>query len=660
MNAPEQITTLLIEQLIPSPTNPRKHFDEAKLQELSSSIKVHGVLQPLLVRVALQDDGHGAVENKGKFEVIAGERRYRAAKLAGIDQVPVMIRNLSDTDVLHAQVIENLQRDDLHELEEAEGYERLLKEKDRSGQPYTAESIAAEIGKSRAYVYARLKLLDLCGEARAACYAGEIDASTALLIARIPVHKMQVEALKEVTRKMEYGTQNHAKGDKAMSYRRARELLQERYMLDLAEAPFDIKDADLIAKCGSCTGCTKRTGNQPELFDDVSSKDVCTDPVCHAMKKTAHVLALQKEAEEKGNKLLLGKDAKKLIPNYMQTPEEHLQGHGLVCLDAKVPGDEQKRTYGQILKEAKLLTPSKDTGKAIVSKTIVEHPHRANTMIETVNIEQAAKALREAGFEITLKSQKDTRENNEEKRSKEREKKEQELAIENAFRSRLFDTLHAKIEADIGDPASDTFPKLYRMLAVQMWSDFDYYDHEDIVAVMRKFTTLPTEQDGVDVDWESHITEFGDNIPNLTPAQHLMLIIELPLLAEELTAGLHSGEAKTMLACAGELGIDAAALRKETAAQHKAALAAAKKAATKSAKAPEQTATTTAPPAPPKVRPAASWPFPTPLDQKKSDAEPSSTPSPAAQAQEKTAEKKTEAAPATAKATAGKTNKESR
>lgn len=611
MNAPDQITTLLIEQLIPSPTNPRKHFDEAKLQELANSIKSHGVLQPILVREQPFEEG-----KPRRAEIISGERRYRAAKLAGIDMVPVMIRNLSDTDVLHAQVIENLQRDDLHELEEAEGYERLLKEKDRSNQPYTAESIAAEIGKSRAYVYARLKLLDLCEEARAACYAGEIDASTALLIARIPVNKMQVEALKEVTRKMEYGTQNHAKGDKAMSYRRARELLQERYMLDLAEAPFDIKDADLIPKCGSCTDCTKRTGNQPELFDDVSSKDVCTDPVCHAMKKTAHVLALQKAAEEKGNKLLLGKDAKKLIPNYMKTPEEHLQDHGLIPLDAKVPGDEQHRTYSQILKEAKLLTPSKDTGKAIVSKTIVEHPQRANTMIETVNIEAATKALREAGFEIAMKSQKDTHEKDEEKRSKEREKKEQELAIENAFRTRLFDTLHSKIEADIGDPASDTFPKLYRMLAVQTWSDCDYYDHEDIIALMRKFTTLPTEQDGVDIDWESHITEFGENIPNMTPAQHLMLIIELPLLTQELTAGRYSGEATTMLACAGELGIDAEALRKEAVAQHKAALAAAKKAATKSAKAPEQTATTTTPPAPPKVRPTASWPFPVPMSKK--------------------------------------------
>lgn len=604
MNAPDQIIYLHIDQLQASATNPRKRFDEAKLQELANSIKSHGVLQPLLGREIDREEGQPRL-----VEIIAGERRFRAAKLAGENNIPVMIRNLTDTEVLHAQVIENLQRDDLHELEEAEGYERLLKENDRTGQPYTADSIAAEIGKSRAYVYARLKLLDLCQEAREACYAGEIDASTALLIARIPVHKLQVEALKEVTRKVDNDYSSYqVKGDKALSYRKAREILQDRYMLDLADAPFDIKDAALVPKSGSCTDCTKRTGNQPELFDDVSSKDVCTDPVCHAMKKTAHVLALQKAAEEKGNKLLLGKDAKKLIPNYIKPPEEHLKDHGLVPLDARVPGDEQKRTFGQILKEAKLLTPAKDTGKAAVSKTIVEHPHRANTMIETVSIEQATKALREAGFEITMKSQASPQQNDD-RLAKEREKAKQELAIENLFRSRLFDTLHAQIEADMLDPSSGTFPKLYRMLAVQLWQDIDYCcDEKDIVALMRKYTTLPNEEEDKEIDWQSHIAEFGENIPNLTPAQHLMLIIELPLITQEITAAQYSSEAKTMLEMAGELGIDAEGMRKEVADEHKATVAAAKKAEkAKPKKAEPEPVFPTAP-----VRKAALWPFPTP------------------------------------------------
>ncbi|MFA5824778.1 MAG: ParB/RepB/Spo0J family partition protein [Gallionellaceae bacterium] len=583
-------------------------MDSASLTELAQSMRPPiGIAQPILVRERTEVvDGAEIVW----YEIVAGERRWRASEIAGLAEVPILIKQLTDLEVLTIQLIENGQREDLDELEEAEGYEKLMQQTDAEGNRYTANTIADAMGVSRATIYARLKLLDLCPEAREAFYAGELDASTALLIARIPVHKLQIEALKEVTRKVEndYSSSGAVKGDKALSYRKAREILQDRYMLDLADAPFDIKDAALVPKSGSCTDCTKRTGNQPELFDDVDGKNVCTDPVCHAMKKTAHVLALQKAAEEKGNKLLLGKDAKKLIPNWMKTPEEHLQDHGLIPLDAKVPGDEQKRTYGQILKEAKLLTPAKDTGKAAVAKTIVENPHRTNTMIETVNIEQATKALREAGFEITMKS-KASPQQDDDKRAKEREKEKQELAVENLFRSRLFDTLHAQIEADMLDPNSDTFPKLYRRLAVQMWEDADYYDTEDMVALMRKYTTLPNEQDGEKIDWQSHIVEFGDNLPNLTPAQHLMLCIELPLLVQEISTGNSSYEAETMLEMAGELGIDAEGMRKEVAAEHKATVAAAKKAE----KTKPKKAETAAAPAPAqKVRPAATWPFPTP------------------------------------------------
>lgn len=603
MNAPEVIQNINIPmgKLLPSKTNPRKRFDDKKLAELAESIKSQGILQPILVRgiefpLAIN------------YEIVAGERRYRAAKLAELSEMPCIVRQLTDMQVLHAQVIENLQRDDLHELEEAEGYERLLKEKDANGEPYTAESIGKEVGKSKAYVYGRLKLLALCEEARDAFYKGELDASTALLIARIPVNKLQVEALKEVTRKMEYGTQNQTQGDRAMSYRKAREVLQDRYMLDLADAPWDLKDAELIPKCGSCSTCTKRTGNQPELFDDVSSKDVCTDPVCHALKKTAHVLALQKAAEDKGNKLLMGKDAKKLIPNWMQSPEDHLRDHGYATLDSKVPGDDQKRTYGQILKEAKLLTPAKDTGKPAVGKTIVENPNKAGQLIETVSIEQAVKALREAGYELVQKAAPATKDNGSE-HDKRRAKEEADLAIENAFRSRLFDTLHAQIEADMTDASSKTFPILYRMLAQQLWNDVSYADDEDLIALMRKYTTLPS--DHADVDWPTHIAEFGENLPNLTPAQHLMLIIELPLLLEEISTGHTSHKATTMLTLAKELDIDADGMKKEVADEVKAEQKAKTAAAKKASKA-EQTTAPAIKPEQPKARPKASWPFPTP------------------------------------------------
>lgn len=604
---------LPLSELRPSKTNPRKRkgFDDKSLNELADSIRSVGIAQPILVRERTEVVDEAEVV---WYEIVAGERRWRAANIAGLTEVPVLLRNLSDGEVLKIQLIENKQREDLDELEEAEGYEKLMQQTDSDGNQHTADTIAKAMGVSRATIYARLKLLDLCQEARQAFYDGKLDASRALLIARIPVHKLQVQVLKKATEFNEFYQREQ------LSYRQVRDLIQGEYMLDLADAPFDIKDAELIPKCGSCTDCTKRTGNQPELFDDVDGKDVCTDPVCHAMKKTAHVLALQKKYESQGSKLVVGKDAKKIIPNnYMKSVDDCLMDHGLVKLDAKVPGDEKGRTYAQVMKAAKLLDTKGCT--PAVAKTVIENPRDTSKLIETVNIEAATKALREAGFEITLKG-KATPQKEDDKRAKEREKEKLELAIENTFRSRLFDTLHAQIEADMLDPNSDTFPKLYRMLAIQLWHDHDYYDIEDIIALMRKYTTLPNEEEGKEIDWQSHISEFSDNLPNLTPAQHLMLCIELPLLAQEISTGGTHHQPETMLEMAGELGIDAEGMRKEVAnevrAEQKAKAAKEKNAEKAKAKKAEPEA---APAASPKVRPTFTWPFPTP-GKVESEAEP--------------------------------------
>lgn len=149
--------SLALEAIVASKTNPRKHFDAAALKELAESIAKHGVLQAILVRPNGAD---------GKFELVAGERRWRAAKLAQLDRIPVTVRELSDTEALELQVVENLQRTDLHPLEEAEGYESLMKCQHADGRTYTADEIAAKVGKSRSYVYSRLKYTALCKEAR--------------------------------------------------------------------------------------------------------------------------------------------------------------------------------------------------------------------------------------------------------------------------------------------------------------------------------------------------------------------------------------------------------------------------------------------------------------------------------------------------------------
>jgi ParB/RepB/Spo0J family partition protein len=228
------------------------------------------VLQPIVVRPL------AALRGLAKYELVAGERRWLASKQAGLAHIQASVRVLTDEEVLEVQLVENLQRKGLHELEEAEGYDELMKLK-----KIGAEQLVAMVGKSRSYVYARLKLLALCPEARKSFYAGELDASRALLIARIGHHDTQRQALKDVTK-------GRYAGDEAMTYREAHRHILDHYMLALKNAPFDIKDPGLLPKAGDCIKCPKRTGNQADLFGDVKNADVCTDPKCFDDKRQAH------------------------------------------------------------------------------------------------------------------------------------------------------------------------------------------------------------------------------------------------------------------------------------------------------------------------------------------------------------------------------------
>jgi ParB family chromosome partitioning protein len=126
---------LPVEQLVESPTNPRKRYDEASLQELAQSIRAQGVLAPLLVRKVDRD----------RFEIVAGSRRFRAARLAGVAAVPVRVVQLDDADAIVAQVVENLQRENVHPLEEAHGFRALL---DLPDKQFDTNAIAAKAGKN--------------------------------------------------------------------------------------------------------------------------------------------------------------------------------------------------------------------------------------------------------------------------------------------------------------------------------------------------------------------------------------------------------------------------------------------------------------------------------------------------------------------------------
>src|SRR5665647_2319485 len=156
--------SLLLTDMVPGAYQPRTRMDEGALYELAESIKAQGIMQPILVRRVTQGD------HTGKYEIIAGERRYRAAKLAGLDSVPVLVRDVSDEAAAAMSLIENIQREDLNPLEEAHGLQRLVKE-----FGLTHEQAAQAVGRSRSAASNLLRLLNLADPVQTMLMAGDID-----------------------------------------------------------------------------------------------------------------------------------------------------------------------------------------------------------------------------------------------------------------------------------------------------------------------------------------------------------------------------------------------------------------------------------------------------------------------------------------------------
>lgn len=177
--------TLSINDIVPNKDQPRKTFDEGALQELADSISQHGVLQPLLVRPL----------PAGGYQLVAGERRWRASRIAGLKEVPVVIKELSDVETMEIAIIENLQREDLNPIEEAEGLQALI---DRCG--FTQEDVAVSVGKSRPAIANSLRLLKLPKEVRDMTRNGEISAGHARALLAFDNEAMIYEAAQNIVK----------------------------------------------------------------------------------------------------------------------------------------------------------------------------------------------------------------------------------------------------------------------------------------------------------------------------------------------------------------------------------------------------------------------------------------------------------------------------
>jgi ParB family chromosome partitioning protein len=258
--------------LTESKTNPRRIFEDMALKELAESIRSQGVLSPLLVRPL----------NERSFEIVAGARRYRAGQIAGLETVPVRIVHLTDAEALEAQLIENLQRRDVHPLEEAQGFRTLL---NLDEPKYSIEQIAVKTGKSPAYVAQRLKLTELAPAVVEAFCKDEIGVGHALLLAKLQPAE-QEQAIAACFREDWRG------GSKSnrilLPVRNLQQWIEHNILLILKDAPFSKNDASLNPQAGTCLDCPKRTGHNKLLFADVQ-QDACTDPACYQTKVDAHV-----------------------------------------------------------------------------------------------------------------------------------------------------------------------------------------------------------------------------------------------------------------------------------------------------------------------------------------------------------------------------------
>lgn len=360
---PELMQMVPLDEIHPSPTNPRARMEPKALTELTDSVRRHGVMQPVLVR-PIRSLTSGKLSSS--FELVSGHRRFAASKAAGLTEIPATIRELSDLEALELQVVENLQRSDLHPLEEAEGYHALHKT-----HGISIDDVAAKVGKSKGYVYGRMALVRLPKSIKAKFLVGEITPSVALLFARMATPELAEKAFQEIAkdwRVRELGGITHAAAEAH---------LQQNYMLQLKNAPFDTADLTIVPAAGACAACPKRTGNQLELYSDVKSTDTCTDPKCFAAKRDAAWKRRTAEAKSSGQRVLSDEEARKADSGY---------GSNFTKLDQRCHEDPKNRTFRQIFAKAAME----------VEPAIMRSP-RDHSVIEVVPDDLVAKALKAAG-----------------------------------------------------------------------------------------------------------------------------------------------------------------------------------------------------------------------------------------------------------------------
>lgn len=277
----ENIKHIPLLQLSSSSLNPRKSFSSKSISELAQSIREQGILQPLVVR----PDCDG-------FEIICGERRFQAALEANQESVPCIIRKIDDDQALEIMLIENLQREGVHPMEEAQSIQSL------KASGLTIDQLSTKLGKSTAYIQKRMRLLSLIPAAQKKFTLGEMEYAQAIQIARLePVDQEKVLEACVVG----YGKNKRLKDSKGLA-----EYIESNIMLRFSDAIFKLDDDSLFPEAGSCDACPKRTRNATGLFDEAETADKCMDGACFKKKGLLFIKRQQDETKKKHGEVSVG------------------------------------------------------------------------------------------------------------------------------------------------------------------------------------------------------------------------------------------------------------------------------------------------------------------------------------------------------------------
>lgn len=533
-----------LELIVPGRYN--RPITEAALQELAESVRSIGVLQPILVRLlpASRLEETADLDPRPTYEIVAGERRYRAAKLVGLDSIPVLERPLTDAQVIEAQLVENLQREKLHPLDEADAYRRLI---DEAG--VLQADIARKIGKGKTYVSGRMKLLALTPESRQAFREerGGLDASKAELLATVADTKLQAKALAVFCETTHQGTPRH-------SVRDCRDWIRDNILLRIAEAPFDRKRSDLVEGCPACSDCTKRTHADQDLLATFDGPDLCLEPACFRKKEAAGLAEIKAKAGEQGLEVIAGSAAKKLKSAYSSEIK------GYTRLDAKHDDGQ-----GGEVTIARLL------GKDAPAPKLFIDP-KTQKAIKVLPTEVVGELLKKRGVVDKTAGAR------ERKAQLEQEKRRAQEAIELRTRAIAVDQVSAQLEA--GVLTAFSAPLLRLLLADTLVAEHGQsrLGDEEERLLLRLWRLPEVEGDGWDAR-HARLDHLKARAQAAVDEAVGVMFLQALIVRDLLPSYSHPTAFPYLQQLAGETAIDLQACRALAKAEHKEALLAAKKAA---------------------------------------------------------------------------------